>query len=91
VRAAAFLMLTAGRGNHQPWVWRQGCGEDFARPLPRGGGAGWSGCQRCVQNAPLSHQSERRDVRRADFTCCLLTIDWAWSIEETCARLQPIL
>jgi hypothetical protein len=47
----------------------------------------WPSYERCLQNAPLAHRSDRLDVSRADFTFCLLAIDWGWSIAETCARL----
>lgn len=47
----------------------------------------WPSYERCLENAPLAHRSDRPDVSRADFTFCLLAIDWGWSIAETCARL----
>jgi len=47
----------------------------------------WPSYERCLQNAPPRHRSERPDVSRADFTFCLLAIDWGWSIAETCERL----
>lgn len=47
----------------------------------------WPSYERCLQKAPLAHQSDRPDVSRADFTFCLLAIDWGRSIEETCERL----
>ncbi len=47
----------------------------------------WPSYERCLQNAPSAHHSQRPDVSRADFTFCLLAIDWGWSIEDTCARL----
>lgn len=161
VGAAAFLILTTSRGNHQAWVAVRECGEDFARRLRRGSGAdpsasgatrvagsvnfkrqyapdfpvvqilkaqpgrivtrgeleaaglvaaagpvgtpgpviraaragssgrakAWPSYERCLQNAPPAHQSERPDVSRADFTFCLLAIDWGWSAGETCQHL----
>jgi hypothetical protein len=33
-------------------------------------------------------QRDRPDISRADFTFCLLAIDWGWSVEETAARLM---
>jgi hypothetical protein len=30
----------------------------------------------------------RPDISRADFTFCLLAIDWGWGIEETAERLM---
>jgi hypothetical protein len=47
----------------------------------------WPSYERCLQNAPRAHHSDRPDVSRADFTFCLLAIDWGWSIGETCERL----
>jgi hypothetical protein len=51
-------------------------------------GRGWPDYQRCVQNAPPAKDGNRPDISRADFTFCLLAIDWGWSIEETAARLM---
>lgn len=47
----------------------------------------WPSYERCLQNAPRAHHSDRADVSRADFTFCLIAIDWGWSIGETCERL----
>lgn len=47
----------------------------------------WPSYERCLQNAPPRHQGDRPDVSRADFTFCLLAIDWGWSMAETCERL----
>jgi hypothetical protein len=47
----------------------------------------WPSYERCLQNAPPARRSDRPDVSRADFTFCLLAIDWGWSIEETGERL----
>jgi len=47
----------------------------------------WPSYERCLQNAPPRHQGDRPDVSRADFTFCLLAIDWGWSVAETCTRL----
>jgi RepB DNA-primase from phage plasmid len=47
----------------------------------------WPSYERCLKNAPLAHHSDRPDVSRADFTFCLLAIDWGWSNADTCARL----
>jgi len=47
----------------------------------------WPSYERCLQNAPPAHRSDRPDVSRADFTFCLLAIDWGWSMEETGERL----
>lgn len=57
------------------------------RAGPNGRAKAWPSYERCLQNAPPAHRSNRPDVSRADFTFCLLAIDWGWSIEETCGRL----
>jgi hypothetical protein len=55
------------------------------RPLePRG----WPSYQRCVDQAPAAREGGRPDISRADFTFCLLAIDWGWSVEETAGRLM---
>jgi hypothetical protein len=53
------------------------------RPAARG----WPNYKRCVDNAPLAREGGRPDISRADFTFCLLAIDWGWSVEDTAARL----
>lgn len=57
------------------------------RARPKWRAKAWPSYERCLQNAPSAHRSDRPDVSRADFTFCLLAIDWGWSIEEACARL----
>ena len=47
----------------------------------------WPSYERCLQNAPRAHGSDRADVSRADFTFCLLAVDCGWSVAETCQRL----
>jgi hypothetical protein len=49
---------------------------------------GWPSYQRCVENAPPARSGDRPDISRADYTFCLLAIDWGWSVEETTARLM---
>jgi hypothetical protein len=55
----------------------------FRRP----GARGWPSYQRCVDGAPAARAGGRPDISRADFTFCLLAIDWGWGVEETAARL----
>jgi hypothetical protein len=43
-----------------------------------------------VENAPPARSGGRHDISRADFTFCLLAIDWGWSVEETAARLMEL-
>jgi hypothetical protein len=54
----------------------------------RASARGWPSYQRCVENAPPARGGGRPDISRADFTFCLLAIDWGWSVEETAARLM---
>ena len=48
----------------------------------------WPSYALCVQNSPPVHQGERPDISRADFTWCMLAIDWGHSPEDTAARLM---
>jgi hypothetical protein len=41
-----------------------------------------------VENAPPVRDGTRPDISRADFTFCLLAIDWGWSMEEAAAQLM---
>jgi len=47
----------------------------------------WPSYERCLQNAPRAHDSDRADISRADFTFCLLAVDWGRSVAETCQCL----
>ncbi|HWG47466.1 MAG TPA: hypothetical protein VN688_32175, partial [Gemmataceae bacterium] len=58
------------------------------RASRRSGRRGWPSYQRCVEHAPPARDGDRPDISRADFTFCLLAIDWGWSVEETAARLM---
>jgi len=58
------------------------------RASRRHGRRGWPSYQRCVQGAPQARDGNRPDISRADFTFCLLAIDWGFSAEETAARLM---
>jgi hypothetical protein len=49
---------------------------------------GWPNYQRCVEKAPPARSGDRPDISRADYTFCLLAIDWGHSVEETAARLM---
>jgi hypothetical protein len=48
----------------------------------------WPSYQRCLDGAPPTHDGSRPDVSRADFTWCMIAIDWGWCVEETDARLR---
>jgi hypothetical protein len=52
------------------------------------GARGWPSYQRCVDNAPLARSGDRPDISRADFSFCLLALDWGWGVEETATRLM---
>jgi hypothetical protein len=55
-----------------------------ARPAVRK----WPHYGRCVEGAPEARAGGRPDISRADFTWCMIAIDWGWSVEETVARLM---
>jgi hypothetical protein len=61
-----------------------------ANPASRGRAEarGWPSYQRCVEKAPPARSGDHADISRADFTFCLLAIDWGWGVEETAARLM---
>lgn len=60
-----------------------------ARQLPRRSGPkAWPSYERCVERAPPARDGNRPDISRADFTFCLLAIDWGWGVEQTAARLM---
>ncbi len=48
---------------------------------------GWPSYERCLEGAP-EREPGQRDRSRADFTFCLLAIDWGWGVEVTAARLM---
>ncbi|MHC5763939.1 DNA-primase RepB domain-containing protein [Nostoc sp.] len=62
------------------------------KPIPR---SGWTekkpkrfpDYDRCLQNAPTNTKGDGADTSRADFTWCMIAIDWGWSVEETAAQL----
>lgn len=62
------------------------------KPIPR---SGWTekkpkrfpDYDRCLQNAPTNTKGDGADTSRADYTWCMIAIDWGWSVEETAAQL----
>jgi len=50
----------------------------------------WPSYERCLRQAPPAASRDRPDVSRADFTFCLLAIDWGWSVEQICGRLLEL-
>ena len=57
-----------------------------ARTLP--GARKWPSYQRCIEGAPATHGNTGPDISRADFTWCMIAVDWGWSIDETADRLM---
>jgi hypothetical protein len=55
---------------------------------PYAGRRKWPDYARCVAHAPPVHQGDRPDISRADFSWCLIAIDWGWSIEDTARQLM---
>jgi hypothetical protein len=48
----------------------------------------WPDYGRVLERAPLAHNSDQRDVSRADFAWCLIAADWKFGVEEVAARLM---
>lgn len=49
----------------------------------------WPSYQRCVQAAPsVLGGEDRPDISKADFTWCMIAIDWGWSVTATADRLM---
>ena len=46
--------------------------------------------QKCLDGAPLNHAQTAPDRSRADYTFCLIALDWGFSIEETATRLLEV-
>jgi hypothetical protein len=51
------------------------------------GPTGWPSYSLCLAH-PKAQKDGRPDRSKADFTFCVLAIDWGWSIEETADRLM---
>ncbi|MGA9210774.1 MAG: DNA-primase RepB domain-containing protein, partial [Terriglobales bacterium] len=54
------------------------------RPGPRK----WPSYQRCIEGAPPTHGNVGPDISRADFTWCMIAVDWGWSIADIVERLM---
>jgi hypothetical protein len=48
----------------------------------------WPCYARCVEGAPSIRDGSRPDISRADFTWCMIAIDWGWSLNDTAAQLM---
>jgi len=68
-----------GHAGHRPFV-PAGTTE---RPRARK----WPSYDRCVEAAPMNREGTHADISRADFTWCMIAIDWGWNVEETVVRL----
>lgn len=42
---------------------------------------------KCLQNAPPNSEGNAQDTSRADFTWCMIAIDWGWTVQETAQQL----
>ena len=51
-------------------------------------GKTWPRYDLCVQGAPPKRGSDEPDISRADFTWCMIAIDWGWDIESTAEELM---
>jgi hypothetical protein len=58
-------------------------GIDAVRPA----GRKWPSYAHCVEGAPEARAGGRPDISRADFTWCMIAVDWGWSVEEAAVRL----
>jgi hypothetical protein len=65
--------------------------EEKANPAvthsQRSGSKGWPSYQQCLEH-PNAQKDGRPDRSKADFTFCVLAIDWGWSVEATADRLM---
>jgi hypothetical protein len=48
----------------------------------------WPDYARCLDGAPLNHDKTGPKRSSADWTWCIIAIDWGWSEAETAARLM---
>ncbi|HTU19340.1 MAG TPA: DNA-primase RepB domain-containing protein [Gemmataceae bacterium] len=53
------------------------------------GSRGWPSYQQCLEH-PKAQKEGRPDRSKADYTFCVLAIDWGWSVEETADRLMQV-
>jgi hypothetical protein len=63
--------------------------QRVSRSSPHRDQTKWPSYERCVERAPANHADTGPDISRADFTWCLLALDWnkSRSIEEVADRL----
>jgi hypothetical protein len=58
----------------------------FRASRPRRGRRGWPSYQKCLEGAPVgTSDSKKRSI--ADFTWCMIAVDWGRGTEETADRL----
>jgi hypothetical protein len=53
----------------------------------RGRARRWPDYERCVREAPRNHGDTGPDISRADFTWCMIAIDWGFPVELVAERL----
>ncbi len=53
----------------------------------RGRARQWPDYERCVREAPRNHGNTGPDISRADFTWCMIAIDWGFPVELAAERL----
>jgi hypothetical protein len=58
-------------------------------PSHRPDARAWPSYQRCLEH-PKAQKDGRPDRSLADFTWCMIAMDWGWSIEETAAQLMRV-
>ena len=59
-----------------------------ALPRIRSSNRKWPDYARCVEGAPLNGDKNAPDISRADYTFCLIALDWGWSAKDVEARLM---
>jgi hypothetical protein len=50
----------------------------------------WPNYDRCLQDAPYNQGNSGPDTSRADFTWCMMALDWGFDIPETTAKLMEV-
>ncbi len=58
-----------------------------SRPPARGRSRQWPDYERCVREAPRNHGDTAPDISRAEFTWCMIAIDWGFPVELVAERL----
>jgi hypothetical protein len=71
---------------------KQGMSRSVLRPFHSGrsGKRGWPSYDRCVAGAPPTHDGNKTDISRADFTWCMTASSWGWPTEQIALRLMEL-